>query len=180
MAEQQTLYTIGHSNHPWERFVELLQGPGIRLVADVRSYPGSRKWPHYRREHLESRLPELGIAYQWFPDLGGRRKEPAGADSSDAGLDSPGFRAYAAHMRTARFAQAMTELLAAAAAVPTAVLCAEALFWRCHRKLLSDYATAVRGWRVLHILPDGHLREHRVTSFARVSEGRLCYPAPLS
>lgn len=177
---QKLLFTLGHSNHPWERFVELLLRHHVRLVADIRSYPGSRKWPQFRREYLEEHLPACGVAYRWFPELGGRRKEPAETESPDGGLESPGFRAYAAHMRSAAFEGAVAELLATAAKRPAALLCAEAFFWRCHRKLLSDYLTALLDCRVLHIFPDGSLREHRVTSFARVSGGKLFYPRPLA
>jgi uncharacterized protein (DUF488 family) len=152
----------------------LLRRHGIGLVADVRAYPTSRRVPDASREALERWLPEEGIAYAHMPELGGRRRARAGS-AENAGWQSEGFRAYADHMRTDEFLGALERLEAAARERPTAVMCAEGLWWRCHRRLISD-ALLVRGWAVRHILPDGELAEHELPEFALVEGGELSYP----
>lgn len=170
----RTAFTVGHSTHQSDELVALLRGAGIAAVADVRAHPGSRRVPQFNREALAQELPAHDIAYEHLPALGGRRR--AGPDSPNRGWEVAGFRAYADHMATAEFARGLARLEALAAARPTAVMCAEALWWRCHRRLVADALTA-RGWTVLHVGPDGHLAEHGLTPFAVAGPGgALTYP----
>ena len=164
---------MGHSTHALEGLVELLQGHAIRCLADVRVHPGSRRLPHFNQEALARDLPAHGIDYEHLRSLGGRRK-PA-PDSPNAGWENDAFRGYADHMRSQEFLEALAELERLARAKPTAVMCAEALWWRCHRRLISD-ALVVRGWRVLHIAANGSLAEHELTPFAVVDGAHLAYP----
>jgi uncharacterized protein (DUF488 family) len=145
-------------------------------VVDVRAYPGSRRTPDASREALERWLPEGGIGYAHVPELGGRRKALPGP-SPNAGWRSDAFRAYADHMGSDEFRGALERLEAQARERPTAVMCAEGLWWRCHRRLISD-ALHARGWDVRHILPDGGLAAHELPEFAVVEDGVLRYPAP--
>lgn len=169
------LFTIGHSTHPFDVFLDLLGAHGIAQLADVRSYPGSRRHPHFARAHLEQALPEHGISYRWFPALGGRRRLGAMA-SPNTGWRVDGFRAYADHMATAEFEAARAELEAWARFAPTAFMCAEASYRMCQRQLLAD-ALAARGWEVLHVESRRAARPHVLTSFARVdAAGRVSYP----
>ena len=169
-----TIYTIGHGNRTFDELVEALRAHGIAQLVDVRSFPGSRRNPQFGREQLERSLPANGIAYAWRKDLGGRRRaQPA---SPHGGWRVEGFRAYADYMDTPEFAAALDELLHLSQQAPTAYMCAERLWWQCHRRLLSD-ALTVRGIPVIHIL-DAHKSEpHRPTEFLRVENGRLLYPA---
>jgi len=170
------IWTIGHSTHPFETFVELLAAHGIQQLADVRSFPASRRHPHFARPSLEVSLPTRGIAYRWMPALGGMRKADP-ASTQNAAWRVEGFRGYADYMQTPQFATAVTELEAWARHAPTAFMCAEAKYWQCHRQLLSD-ALVVRGWQVMHILSEAAPRPHALPSFARVEPGgRLTYPA---
>ncbi len=143
-------------------------------MADVRAYPTSRRVPDASREALERWLPEEGIAYAHIRELGGRRRARPGS-SANAGWRSDAFRACADHMRSDEFRGALERLEAASRERPTAVMCAEGLWWRCHRRLISD-ALLVRGWDVRHILPDGELAEHELPEFALVEGGELSYP----
>lgn len=168
------IWTIGHSNRPLEELVALLTGQAISLLADVRQFPGSRRQPRFGSESLAQALREAGIGYKHFGDLGGRRRL-AREDSPNTAWRSPSFNAYADYMQTAQFQSALAELMALAATAPTAILCAEAVPWRCHRQLIAD-ALVARGWEVRHILGPGQLRPHRFTEFARVSEEQVTYP----
>jgi uncharacterized protein (DUF488 family) len=168
-----TVYTVGHSTHTLDDLVALLRRHEIAQVADVRITPASRRLPHFSLDSLADALPRQGIAYEHLKELGGRRR-PA-ADSPNAGWRNAGFRGYADHMQTERFDAALRELESLAAERSTAVMCAEALWWRCHRRLIAD-ALVVRGHRVLHIGSDGSLEDHRLTSFAEVRDGRVRYP----
>ncbi len=165
------VFTVGHSNHALEAFVALLDRHGIRLVADVRRYPGSRAHPHFGAESLAAALP----GYEHLPGLGGRRS--AAPQSPNDGWEHPAFRAYADHMASTEFAAGLDRLQALAAAQPTAVMCSEGVWWRCHRRLVAD-ALLVRGWTVCHVMPGGELAEHALTPFATVDGERLAYPAP--
>lgn len=166
--------TVGHGTLPAEEFADLVRGAGVGRVVDVRSYPGSRRHPHFGREAMATWLPEAGVAYDWAPDLGGRRKPRP--DSPNVALRHEAFRAYADHMASAPFLAGLDRLLAAVAAgPPTAVMCAESVWWRCHRRLLADAACLLRGAEVLHLFHDGRLREHAVTEGARVDGDRLVY-----
>lgn len=174
--------TIGHSTLPIEGFLALLKRSGVRAVADVRRYPGSRRSPQFGAEALAGSLADAGIAYLPFgEELGGRRK-PAKADA-DAGPDRvdnsawrhPSFRAYADYMHTPEFARGLERLEATAAEQRTAIMCAEAHPSRCHRRLIAD-AMLVRGWRVFHVLSGREPEKHVLTAHARLDGDRLSYP----
>ena len=151
VAADIRIYTIGHSNRSLEDFLALLKEFDMQALADIRSQPGSRKFPHFNLENLETVLPAHGMRYIWLPKLGGRRKTRKGFDSPNMGLTSPGFRSYADYMGEEEFRQGVVELLSVASESRTAYMCAEALYWQCHRRLLSDYLVA-QGVEVLHIL----------------------------
>lgn len=168
------IYTIGHSTRTLEEFERLLAARGIVAVVDVRRYPVSRRYPHFAGDALAAALGAVGIEYRHEPDLGGRRT--ARADSLNTAWRSPGFRGYADHMETPPFQQALTRLIAHAAAGLTAVVCAEAVPWRCHRQLIAD-ALVARGIEVRHIIGPGAAGLHRLSPHAQVlPEGRLRYP----
>jgi uncharacterized protein (DUF488 family) len=170
------LYTIGHSTRSFEDFLSLLTLFGIQTLTDIRSRPGSRKFPHFDRENLEKVLPEHGVDYVWIPELGGLRRSDKESVSPNMGLTSPGFRNYADYMAEAEFKQGVSELLAIAVRSLTAYTCAEAVWWRCHRRLLSDYLVA-HGLEVFHIVDSRSLHPHKITEGAVVSpEGNLLYP----
>ena len=167
------VFTIGHSTHTLDEFVALLRGHAIACVADVRAYPGSRRLPHFNRESLRVELPENGIAYEHLPALGGRRRPRP--DSPNTGWENASFRAYADHLGSDEFAEGLAALRQIAEARATAIMCAEALWWRCHRRLVSD-ALLVRGHCVLHVAASGALSEHELTAFAEADGDRLLYP----
>lgn len=169
------LFTVGHSDLPIEDFLALLRAHGIRAVADVRRYPGSRRHPQFGRDALLERLSADGIGYEWLEALGGRRRTRPGVASPNGGLASASFRAYADYMQTEEFRTAAARLLDLARERPTAVMCAEKLFWRCHRRLLSDYLTA-RGAAVLHLLGDGKTVAHTLSPEAAVTPDGVVYP----
>ena len=169
--------TVGHSTHSLERFIELLAEHDVGVVADVRLAPGSRRMPHFGARPLAAGLEAAGIAYEHVRELGGRRKPRP--DTPNTGWEVEAFRGYADHMESDEFAAGYARLEALAADRRVAVMCAEALWWRCHRRLVSD-AVVARGGRVLHIGADGRLTEHVLTPFAVVDEGRLVYPAAQS
>jgi uncharacterized protein (DUF488 family) len=166
-------FTVGHSTHSLSDFVVLLRGAGIEAIADVRAHPGSRRMPHFNRAELERSLPETGLGYEHFPELGGRRRALSG--SPNAGWEVEAFRAYADHMASAEFDAGLTRLETLARDVPVVVMCAEGLWWRCHRRLVAD-ALVVRGWEVVHIAPDGGTTRHELPDFAVVDDGRVSYP----
>ncbi|MGH9141903.1 MAG: DUF488 family protein [Vicinamibacterales bacterium] len=168
-----TLYTIGHSTRSLPEFVQLLQRHGVRQLADVRTIPKSRRHPHFARDALASSLPEAGIAYRHFPGLGGLRK-PAPA-SVNGGWRHASFRGYADYMQTPAFATALGELIAWSTEGLTTVMCAEAVWWQCHRQLIAD-ALVARGVEARHILSEKPAAAHALTSFARVDAGRVTYP----
>jgi uncharacterized protein (DUF488 family) len=171
------IYTIGHSNRSLEDFLALLKEFDIRALADIRSQPSSRKFPHFNRENLETVLPGYDVNYLWLPKLGGRRRTRKGFDSPNMGLTSPGFRSYADYMSEEEFRKGVGELLSIASESTMAYMCAEALYWRCHRRLLSDYLVA-QGVLVRHILGHKSLRAHEITEGAVVTqEGNVIYPA---
>ncbi len=159
------VWTIGHSDRTLAELAALLQGYGVTSVADVRSVPRSRHVPWFDREALARSLPALGIAYRHFPGLGGWRH--ARKDSPNGGWRNASFRGYADYMQTPAFAEALGELLGAANAAPTSMMCAEAVPWRCHRSLIAD-ALVVRGVEVTDILSLSSSRPHALTPFARV------------
>lgn len=166
------LWTIGHSTRSGEDFVELLRANSVQTLVDVRRFPGSRRYPHFNAEALREVLARNGIRYEHFPDLGGRRT--ALKDSPNTAWRNEAFRGYADYMMTQEFSRAMTRLLEIAAQKRTAVMCAESLWWQCHRALIADYAKA-RGIKVWHILARGKVEEHPYTSAARIVDGQLSY-----
>jgi len=170
----KTLWTIGHSNRGLDEFLALLADEQIALLADVRRFPGSRRHPHFGRDALAAALSEAGIEYRHFPSLGGRRssREPF---MENSGWEVAAFAAYADYMRTEEFARAFDELSAVASKSRTAIMCAEALPWQCHRRLIADQFT-VHGWRVRDIVGPGQTREHTLPPFAKVTGGVLTYP----
>jgi uncharacterized protein (DUF488 family) len=167
------ILTIGHSTHESGAFLELLRAHRVELVADVRRYPSSRRSPHFNAPELRRALAEAGIDYLHMPELGGRR-EPA-PDSPNSGWRVGQFRGYADHMASGEFGAAIARLEELATTRPAAIMCAEAQWWRCHRRLLSD-ALLVRGYDVLHIDARGGSEPHELTSFALVEDGQLAYP----
>ncbi len=170
------LLTLGHGTLDGEQLVDLLDGAGVALVLDVRSFPASRRHPQFAREQLEQYLPAGGIAYRWDRRLGGFRKPSP--DSPNTALRNPAFRGYADHMDTPEFTAALDALLADAAARPAAVMCSESLWWRCHRRLLADAATLLHGTDVRHLGHDGSLTAHRLTDgVRRAAADRLVYDA---
>ena len=170
------LLTFGHGTASAERMTELLRGAGVSVLVDVRTAPRSRRHPHVARAELERWLPGAGISYRWDKRLGGLRK--ADPDSPDTVWREDMFRGYAAHMRTEGFQAAMDEVLAQAGVDRTAVMCAESLWWRCHRRLMADFAVASRGVPVRHLLHDGRIEEHRLSpGLRRRDDGLLVYDA---
>ena len=168
------LYTVGHSTRSLDEFVALLRRHGVCALADVRRFPKSRKYPHFNDDALAVSLPAAGVRYAPIPALGGRRNtSPA---SVNTGWRNEGFRGYADYMATPAFAGGLDQLLALAAEAPTAMMCAEAVPWRCHRSLIAD-AALVRGWRVLDIVGDAQPKPHKLTTFARVDGMQITYPA---
>ncbi len=171
-----TVYTIGHSTRTFEELVAALKAHGVRNLVDIRSFPMSRRMPHFNHEFLEVELPKQGIAYVWMKALGGRRKKIRN-DSPNTGLRNDSFRNYADYMLTPEFVQGVESLLEIAAQGSTAIMCAERVYFQCHRMLVSDYLTA-HGHTVLHIDDDKRpLREHKLMAEARVVDGKVVYDA---
>jgi uncharacterized protein (DUF488 family) len=169
---------IGHSDHPLERFLAPLARHGVGALVDIRRFPGSRKHPPFRRDHRAAALPKSGVEYHWLQALGGRRHKQRD-ESPNGGLESRGFRNYADYMLTGEFRAGVEKLPEVARRKRTAILCAEGLFWQCHRRLVSDFLTA-NGVTVQHIMPSGELRPHRLTSGAVIEGGRVTYPGDKS
>ena len=174
--ERAELFTIGHSTHPADVFAGLLQQHGIERLADVRTVPKSARNPQFNREALDAYLNARGIRYRHFPALGGLRKPRR--DSTNTAWRHPSFRGYADHMETPAFQQGLDALLEFAQGKPTVVMCAEAVWWRCHRQLIAD-ALLARGVPVRHILATGETKPHRLSEFAKVDRGRVTYPGLL-
>lgn len=170
----EVLYTVGHSNRPLDVFLDLLHAHTIGCIADVRAFPSSRRWPQFDREPLARELERRGIGYQWIPRLGGRRRGAPAGQSPHTAWTVAGFRNYADYMDTLEFSLGLDQLLALAGAQRTAFMCAEALYWRCHRRLIADRLT-VRGYSVRHIESPTRAVEHRLPDFARVVDGQLIY-----
>ena len=154
--------------------MSLLAEYKIEAVADVRRFPGSRRYPHFAGEAMAQTLPAEGVVYEWLPKLGGRRRPVPG--SPNTGWRNESFRGYADHLASAEFAQGLAQLLALAARARTALMCAETLWWRCHRSLIADVLRC-RGFEVIHILDATHSTVHPYTSPARVIDGKLSYRA---
>jgi uncharacterized protein (DUF488 family) len=167
------IWTIGHSTRAIDVFISLLGEHGIRLLVDVRSLPGSKRYPQFNKEALANSLGKSGINYEHFPELGGRRKAQPG--SKNIAWRNASFRGYADYMETDEFNKGVNRLLDLAAdAGPTVIMCAEAVWWRCHRSLISDYLKA-RGIEVIHILDANKTQPHPYTPAARIVNGELSY-----
>ena len=168
----QQVWSIGHSTRSTDDFRGVLRHHGIELVADVRRFPGSRRLPHFASDALERDLSAAGILYRWFPQLGGRRRSDP--DSINLGWRHDAFRAYADHIATEEFAEGLIDLLMLSGGLRTAIMCAEVLWWRCHRRLIADVLTSL-GVEVLHIRGDEPRTLHRLGPPARLVRGRLTY-----
>jgi uncharacterized protein (DUF488 family) len=168
-----TVWTVGHSTRPWADFLALLRAYRIGTLADVRRFPGSRRYPWFAGQSLARELPAIGIGYLWLPQLGGRRKVQP--DSPNGGWRNASFQGYADHIGSAEFAEGLAALLELAASQRAAVMCAEAVWWRCHRALIAD-VLKLRGIEVVHILDASHAQPHPYTAPARIIDGRLLYP----
>ena len=185
------IWTIGHSTRAIDEFISLLNENQVKLVVDVRAFPGSKRFPQFNKDALKESLIARGIRYEHFPELGGKRKSRP--DSRNTAWRNASFRGYADYMETEQFQKGVERLLAFARSDPesfrgrkvrdgweavtpcaTAIMCAEAVWWRCHRSLISDYLK-VRGVKVLHILDRGKIEPHRFTSAARIVNGELSY-----
>nr|WP_038623321.1 DUF488 domain-containing protein [Stutzerimonas stutzeri] len=168
----QQIWTIGHSTRTAAAFIDLLQQYGIGAIADVRRFPGSRRLPQFMSANLKAALAEHGIGYEWIEELGGRRRPPTGPSTS--AWRNASFRGYAEHVKSREFAGGLHRLLCLAADQPTAMMCAEVLWWRCHRSMVSD-VLKLRGIEVLHIQDEQRMTEHPYTSPARLIDGELTY-----
>jgi len=166
------IYTIGHSTRPLDELIGLLREHGVKRLADIRRFPGSRRYPHFSRESLANSLPKAGIEYVHVVEMGGRRDLLP--DSPNTAWRNDQFRGYADHMATAEFQNALDRMLASD--VPTAIMCAEAMPWKCHRNLVADELTR-RGHEVIHILGPGASQRHVMNPVARVVDGHLVYPS---
>jgi uncharacterized protein (DUF488 family) len=169
------IWTIGHSTRTIDKFISLLEEHGIKLLADVRLLPGSKRYPQFNKETLADSLAKAGIRYEHFPELGGRRK--ARPDSRNTAWRNASFRGYADYMETEEFDKGVKRLLDIATEFgPAAIMCAEAVWWRCHRSLISDYLKA-RGIEVMHILDANKTEPHPYTSAAQIVNSELSYAA---
>jgi uncharacterized protein (DUF488 family) len=167
------IWTIGHSTRTIEEFIGALRANGIKLVVDVRLLPGSRRYPQFNKEELAKSLREHGIGYEHFPELGGRRK--ARKDSPNTAWRNESFRGYADYMEAAEFASGIARLQEIADSHgATAIMCAEAVWWKCHRSLIADYLKA-HGVEVIHIIDASKTEPHPFTSAARIVDGKLSY-----
>jgi uncharacterized protein (DUF488 family) len=173
-ADVTTLYTVGHGTLSSEAFVSLIEGAALGRVVDVRSFPGSRHNPQFRREEMEQWLPKAGLAYVWMRELGGRRRSVG--ESKNVALRNDAFRAYADYMSTPDFHEGVDRLLDLAVNDPTTVMCSESVWWRCHRRLVSDYLVLVCCIDVVHLMHDGRLTPHAPTAGVRVAnDSELVY-----
>ncbi len=176
-TDNLSIWTIGHSTLSIEDFVARLRSFAVEALADVRSFPGSRRYPHFNRENLKPSLADAGIYYEHFRELGGRRRPLS--DSLNMAWRNESFRGYADYMETEEFRSGIERLLDLAARRRAAVMCSEAVWWRCHRSLISDYLK-VKGIDVGHIMDEGKCAPHPFTSAARVVNGELSYRGILS
>jgi uncharacterized protein (DUF488 family) len=172
LPAQLSVWTIGHSTLAIEDFIHLLERCEIQALVDVRSFPGSRRYPQFNKDNLQSSLPANRIEYVHLPELGGRRR--ARPDSINVSWRNESFRGYADYMETAGFELGISKLLDIAEHRRTAIMCAESLWWRCHRSLISDFLK-VKGIEVIHIIAGGKAEPHPYTSAARIVDGELSY-----
>ena len=167
-----TVWTIGHSTRSWEDFVLLLQSFRISVLVDIRNYPGSKRYPHFNKEAMQTALPANSIQYIHLKELGGRRKPVEG--SVNTAWRNSAFRGYADYMQTEDFKKAIESLEAIARKKPTAYMCSEAVWWSCHRALVSDYLKW-KEWKVMHIMNIEKATEHTYTKPAKIVNGILSY-----
>jgi uncharacterized protein (DUF488 family) len=172
---QHTVWTIGHSTHPLEQFIAMLHSFQIAMLVDIRNYPGSRRYPYFNKEALEISLPANGIRYKHLKELGGRR--PPLKNSVNTAWRNDAFRGYADYVQTNEFKNAIEKLQVIAQEQRTAYMCSEAVWWRCHRSLVSDFLKW-KGWKVMHIMDIGKTTEHPYTKPARIVDGVLRYDEP--
>ena len=175
MSPSPTVWTLGHSTRPIEEFIGLLRAHQIRLLIDVRTVPRSRYNPQFNTDTLAQSLCEAGLRYRHLSELGGLRKPKK--DSINDGWRNASFRGYADYMQTEGFERALEELMTYSTDKRTAIMCAEAVPWRCHRSLIAD-ALVIRGWDSLHIMSETKADPHQLTSFAHLEKGSLTYPKP--
>jgi uncharacterized protein (DUF488 family) len=168
-----TIHTIGHSTRTLEDFIAVLKAHGIEVLFDIRAFPMSRRLPHFNRESFEAELPKHGIEYRWQKELGGRRKKIL-KESPNIALRSDSFRNYADHMLTAEFQSAANAIAALAESKRVAIMCAERVYFNCHRMMVSDYFTA-NGHEVLHIETEKPPRPHKLMAEAHIIDGQLIY-----
>ena len=169
-----TIWTVGHSTRPLEEFIATLQSASITAIADVRRFPGSRRYPQYNQQALSDSLAAAGTQYVWLRELRGRRRPQP--DSPHTAWRNASFRAYADYMDTDEFEEGVARVTALSATQRVALTCSEAVWWRCHRALIADYLK-VRGFCVIHLLSTSSSEEHPYTSAARIVEGQLNYAA---
>jgi uncharacterized protein (DUF488 family) len=167
-----TIWTVGHSTRTLEELIHILHANQIEILVDVRHFPGSRRFPHFNKVALHDALVAAGIRYEHLVDLGGRR--PVHRDSHNVAWRNASFRSYADYMETQPFREGVDRLLEIARTGRTAIMCSEAVWWRCHRSMIADYLKAI-GARVIHILGTKNVREHPYTSAAQLVGGRLSY-----
>jgi uncharacterized protein (DUF488 family) len=170
--EVKEVWTIGHSTRTLEHFLEMLQSLQIKILVDIRSFPGSKRYPQFNKEDLEISIPGNNMRYVHLKSLGGRR--PVKKDSNNTAWRHPAFRGYADYMETEDFKSAIKELETIATTHRTAYMCSEAVWWRCHRSLVSDYLK-LNGWLVHHIMEIGKATEHTYTAPAKIINGQLSY-----
>jgi uncharacterized protein (DUF488 family) len=180
MPSKMNLFTIGHSTHSLERFLALLAPHGIEALVDIRRFPGSRKFPQFNQADLATALQKVGMECHWLEALGGRRgKRRDGSSTVNLGLQNAGFRNYADYMLTDEFREGVEKLLEITRQKRTAIMCAEGLFWQCHRRLVSDFLMAKR-ITVQHIMPNGELRPHKLANGAVIEGEQVTYPGEKS
>ncbi len=172
MNVKKIIFTVGHSNRSFELFLQLLQSFEVKTLVDVRQFPGSKKYPYFNKEQLEKTLQQNDLNYIHMIELGGRRKPDP--DSHNTAWRHPAFRAYADYMETEAFKKAIVDLQNIAETSTTAYMCSEAVWWSCHRSLISDYLKA-KGWKVMHIMDARKAKEHPYTAAARIVDGALSY-----
>lgn len=170
--EKRTIYTIGHSTRSLEQFIQLLDSFHVKFVADIRSYPGSKRYPHFNKEVLLKSLEDHQITYRHFPELGGRRK--VAKDSKNSAWKNESFRAYADHMDDPDFKEGIKQLEQIASQTATTFMCSEAVWWRCHRSLVADFLKW-KGWNVRHIMDSDKSTTHPYTKLAKIIDGKLNY-----
>jgi uncharacterized protein (DUF488 family) len=167
-----TIWTVGHSTRSIDEFVHILASQNIQTLIDVRTFPGSRLHPQFNKEQLKASLSNIEVDYHHLPSLGGRRD--AKRDSRNTAWRNASFRGYADHMESEEFQKGIAQLLEFARQKRTVFMCAESLWWRCHRGLISDYLK-VQGYRVVHLIDEKHTEDHPYTTAARIIDERLSY-----